>query len=304
MSEGIKSALLIDIDSTIPNLALMHISSWKKQEGYRVGWNISEPDEIYASVIFDWNRHKTDGLKWLHPNAIINIGGSGYSLSSSLPDYVNRLMPDYSIYPNCDYDLGFTTRGCIRKCPFCIVPKKEGLFHKFQHPRDFHLNGHKKSVLLDNNILADKDWFIEVCDYYISQKIAVDFTQGLDIRLVDKEIAEKLTEVKTFKPFKFAFDSCNYESEFKRGVEILQNAGLNLRSNANIYVYLNDDTEIDSAIHRCNVIRDLQAGTPFIMVNKHAKRTQNIINLCRWARPWIFWSTPYDEYRKSFKGHA
>ena len=61
MSE-VKSALLIDIDSTIPNLALMHISSWKKQEGYRVGWDISEPDEIYASVIFDWNKHLTDGL--------------------------------------------------------------------------------------------------------------------------------------------------------------------------------------------------------------------------------------------------
>lgn len=74
MTDGV---LLVDVDSTIPNLALMHISTWKKEGGQRVGFNISDPAEIYASCVFDWNRHKTDGLRFLYPEAKIDIGGGG-----------------------------------------------------------------------------------------------------------------------------------------------------------------------------------------------------------------------------------
>ncbi len=76
--------LLVDVDSTIPNLALMHISTWKKAEGNEVGFSVTDPDEIYASCVFDWNRHKTDGLRFMYPDARIDIGGSGVSLSLPL----------------------------------------------------------------------------------------------------------------------------------------------------------------------------------------------------------------------------
>lgn len=71
-----KKCLLIDVDSTIPNLALMHISTWKKSQGYEVGFNISDPDEIYASTVFTSNKHKTDGLEFMYPNATVNRGGA------------------------------------------------------------------------------------------------------------------------------------------------------------------------------------------------------------------------------------
>ena len=70
-------ALLVDIDSTIPNLALMHISTWRKSEGIRTGFNISDPSEVWASVIFHKNKHLVDGLKWMYPQAKIDIGGGG-----------------------------------------------------------------------------------------------------------------------------------------------------------------------------------------------------------------------------------
>ena len=76
--------LLIDVDSTIPNLALMHVSTWKKTQGIPCGFRIKDPDEIYASVVFDWNKHKVDGLRFIYPDAKINTGGSGISLSLSL----------------------------------------------------------------------------------------------------------------------------------------------------------------------------------------------------------------------------
>lgn len=69
--------LLVDIDSTIPNLALMHISTWKKSQGYEVGFNVTDPTEVYASIVFDKNKHKADGLRVFYPNAKIDIGGGG-----------------------------------------------------------------------------------------------------------------------------------------------------------------------------------------------------------------------------------
>lgn len=68
-------ALLIDVDSSIPNLALMHISTWRKSLGIETGFRISDPDEVWASVIFSWNRHKVDGLSFFYPGAKIDLGG-------------------------------------------------------------------------------------------------------------------------------------------------------------------------------------------------------------------------------------
>lgn len=251
------SALLVDIDSTIPNLALMHISTWKKAQGYEVGWNIAEPTEVWASVVFDWNKHKVDGLRWMHPGADIHIGGSGYDLNAKLPDEVDKLMPDYSLYPDCDYSLGFTTRGCIRKCPFCVVPIKEGRFRVHQHPREFYNPDFKKITFLDNNILADPDWFQEVADWCISKHLRVDFNQGLDLRLVTPEIAETLANLPTHKHPRFAFDNIAYEAGVVRGLGYLDKAGFKARDKAEIYVYCDGDDDFDSALYRAKRIREL-----------------------------------------------
>lgn len=68
-------ALLIDVDSTIPNLALMHISTWRKSLGIPTGWSIQDPSEVWASCIFHKNAHKLDGLGFWYPNAVIDRGG-------------------------------------------------------------------------------------------------------------------------------------------------------------------------------------------------------------------------------------
>lgn len=298
------SALLVDIDSTIPNLALMHISTWKKAQGYEVGWNIAEPTEVWASVVFDWNRHKVDGLRWMHPGADIHIGGSGYDLNAKLPDEVDRMMPDYSLYPECDYSLGFTTRGCIRRCPFCVVPIKEGRFRVHQHPREFYNPAFKKMVLLDNNILADRSWFLDVVDWVNAHNLKLDVNQGMDLRLVDDELAEAIASYRTFRPYRFAFDNIAYEEGVVRGLHLLDRAGVNHRNNTEIYVYCDGDHDFDSALYRAKRIRELGGGLPFIMVNRHAKRTKRITDLCRWCRPWIFWSCTWEEYLAGQGGHG
>ena len=76
MTDG---ALLVDVDSTIPNLALMHISTWRRSLGIKTGFHIPDPAEVWASVIFHKNKHKVDGLRWLYPDARIDVGGGGWT---------------------------------------------------------------------------------------------------------------------------------------------------------------------------------------------------------------------------------
>lgn len=290
--------LLIDLDSTIPNLALMHISTWKKNDGIKTGFNIKDPSEIYASIIFEKNKHLADGLKFIYPNAKIDIGGSGYDINKKLPDFVNLLMPDYELY-NMDYDLGFTTRGCNRKCYFCIVHKKEGSFKINQHPSEFHNPKHKKIVLMDNNILFNKDWFFEVTDWIIEQGLKVDFNQGLDIRLMDNDIANRLMELKPINTWRFAYDSIDYSDSVIRGLDCLKNAGMDIKHKSLWYVYLHSDNDFDNALDRCRVLRNYNA-LPYIMLNQNMKRTQRITDLKRWTRPWIFFKNDFSDYIRGY----
>lgn len=291
--------LLIDIDSTIPNLALMHISTWKKAQGNEVGFGIIDPDEVYASIVFKKNKHTADGLRFLYPDAKIDVGGCGYDLHKNLPSEVDLMMPDYSLYPKWQSDLGFTTRGCGRNCYFCIVPKKEGKFHINQHPREFHDPSHKSIVLMDNNVLWDKEWFFEITDWMLKNNLAVDFNQGLDLRLMDGDIAKRIAELKPLHYWHFAFDNINYKDDVIKGIGLLKDAGVGIRNKCNVYVYLHDDSQMEDALERCQILKEL--GTlPYIMVNREAKRTQRMTDLKRWTRPQIFFSTDFENYRRGY----
>lgn len=295
-----KTSLLIDVDSTIPNLALMHISAWRKSLGYTAGFNIDDPEEVWASVVFSKNRHKADGLKFIYPDAKIDVGGSGVSLSKRLPGEVDRLMPDYSLYPGMDYDLGFTTRGCGRSCYFCVVPRKEGKFRVHQHPAEFHDPAHRSAVYMDNNILWDKQHFFEVTDWLLANRMTVDFNQGLDLRLMDRDVAKRIAELTPRKYWHFAFDSLDYREEVENGIRMLKDAGVNVRHKVNVYVYLHDSDQVPDALERCRILKGL--GTlPYIMVNRETERTQDMTDLKRWTRPQIFFTTDFSDYRKSVR---
>lgn len=296
-----KRCQLIDVDSTIPNLALMKISTWKKSLGYEVGFNVENPDEIYASIVFDKNCHKTDGIELLYPNAIVERGGGGYDLHKALPEEVDKLMPDYSLYPECDYDLGFTTRGCVRNCYFCVVPKKEGRFRIVQHPREFHNPDHKKVMLLDNNVLADKQWFMEITDWFIENNLKVSFNQGLDVRLMDKEITDRLHNLKMFEPWRIAFDTIGVKDAVVRGINLMKESGINVRSNLMCYVYVHDDTQFDNALERCKILRE-NGVLAYIQLNRDHQFGGLVKTLRRWTQPALFFKVEWEDYLKSRQG--
>jgi radical SAM superfamily enzyme YgiQ (UPF0313 family) len=115
-----------------------------------------KPDKVYISVIFKKNKPAVDEFISKYPEVDIDIGGSGYDLHKTLPDYIENMKPDYSLYPTNDASIGFSSRGCIRKCHFCIMNEKEGVFRRTQHPQQWYNPTYRKITFLDNNILADK----------------------------------------------------------------------------------------------------------------------------------------------------
>ena len=109
-------------NKSFPNYALMKISAYYKSKGHQVEWWIPDKkyDMIYSSKVFDF----TPENEHLPKNTI--KGGTGYGIYEELSQEIDCCYPDYSLYPQCDYAIGFLTRGCINHCSFCVVPKKEG----------------------------------------------------------------------------------------------------------------------------------------------------------------------------------
>jgi len=293
--------LLVDVDGKMPNLALMKLSAYHKQRGDEVGFDIQEPDIVYASVILRKNRWKAEALRFLYPYAKIRIGGPGYNLTTKLPPQIEFLKPDYDLYDECDFSLGFTTRGCNRNCYFCIVPKKEGRFKRWQHPSEFYDERFDKIVFLDNNILLDKEWFFVVMRFCEEHSLKYWFTQGLDIRLVDEKVAATLREVKHFKMLEFAWDFIELEDIIREKINLLKDAGFDLRREIQFYVYVHSDADFDSALYRCKVLKELGTNA-FVMFNIDERITQRIKDLRRWSyKKRIFWSCDFVDYNSSVR---
>lgn len=249
--------LLMDLDvikqrRPFPNLALMKLSAYHKARGNEVYLNfpLQQPDISYASCVFTWHAKRRASV----PDAA-TLGGSGIDLKAELPPRVEHTMPDYSLYPNIDFSMGFTSRGCLRRCPWCIVPEKEGALKPWASIYEFWDRRHKKIVLLDNNLLAAPNWQTTFAEL-ITARVEVDFNQGLDIRLVNEEMVSYLKRVKT-RQLRFAFDDIAYESAVRKGIELLVASGINSRK-LSFYVlvgFSNDDTAVERMriLHSYNV---------------------------------------------------
>jgi hypothetical protein len=196
-----KPVLLIDVDGRLPNLALMKISRHYKEKGkevilHRKQFYLKNADKVYASSIFNSNasRSHIQALKKYYGDAI-EIGGSGVNLSLRLPEKIEKMPADYTLYPELkDRAIGFITRGCPHKCSFCVVPEKEGRPRKVSSIRSLLEKNRKKLILLDDNILAHP----AACNFLeemASRNLQVNFTQTLDMRHITKEKSKLLREI-------------------------------------------------------------------------------------------------------------
>ena len=290
--------LLVDVDSKIPNLALMKISAWHKSAGDDVGFNIENPEKVYISCIFKKNAGQAKGIARYYPDAEIDIGGSGVDLKKELPVDVEMMKPDYDLYPST-FSQGYTTRGCVNKCGFCIVPEKEGKIRVNQHPREFADPRFDTMMIMDNNLFAaPEDWQKDVFDWFENTSTKMISPQGWDARLLTKERWARLQSIKHVKAIHFAWDNIKEEKHIERAIEIIKQSGItprDLRVKISFYVLAGFESTFEDALYRCTKLKEW--GTSSFVMPYH-KKDKRINALARWAnRPWLYWSIPFERYK-------
>ena len=216
---------LLPVDSSYPNLALMKISAWHKQQGDCVEWYnpFNRYDKLYMAKVFSFTE---DYLQYITNADIIEKGGTGYDIKKMLPSGIDRMQPDYSIYPSIDTKTayGFLTRGCPNKCKWCCVPAKEGNIAPYMDIEEIAIDGRKNIILMDNNVLAS-DHGLEQIEKIIRLGLRVDFNQGLDARLVTDDIAKMLSKVKWIKRIRFGCDTPKQIEECDRATSLIDRYG-------------------------------------------------------------------------------
>lgn len=266
---------LIDVDGgkSFPNIALMKISAWHKNNGDQVEWYDhlwgGYYDKVYLSKVFSF----TPDYEYPINAGEIEKGGTGYCIelvngrevfhkerNKQLPYEIEHTFPDYSIYPSLTKDtaFGFLSRGCPRGCDFCIVKDKEGrCATKVANLNEFW-NGQKNIVLCDPNILACKDWR-ELLQQCIDSKATIDFNQGLDIRMMTEEKIAMLKQIK-IKELHFAWDRYEDKEKILPKLSIFSQkyyGGRRADHRTIVYTIVNFTTTIDQDLERVYTLREM-----------------------------------------------
>lgn len=284
---------LIDVDGhNFPNLALMRISAYHKARGDEVEWWWSDfvhYDIVYMSKIFS-DAYSKDIPEPLNADRVIK-GGTGYAIHlvdgkevfdrdahKDLPDEIEKCFPDYSIYPQFDFAVSMTSRGCPRGCSFCHVASKEGRCSvKVADVSDFW-NGQKEIMILDPNITACRDKRDLMRQYRETGSI-LDFTQGLDIRLLNGDDIEDINHMR-LRTLHFAWDNPKDDlegkfREFAKGFRRKSNIGM-------VYCLTNFNSTMEENLYRIYTLRDL-GYDPYVMIYDKPHAPKEIRRLQRWC---------------------
>lgn len=249
---------------TFPNYALMKISAYHKSIGDTVEWwnPLEKYDRVYSSKIFDF----TPENPYLPPNTI--KGGTGYDIHSVLPDEIENCFPDYSIYPECDYAIGYITRGCPNKCRWCIVPQKEGNIKPYRTWQEIVRPDSNKLVLMDNNVLAC-EYGIQQLESLIDSGYQIDLNQGMDARLVNDRIAAVLSKIKWIKYIRFSCDTTAQIKAIENAAELLLNHGIKPYK---LFIYLLVTADVENADYRVERLKKLKGITIYAQAERNERK--------------------------------
>lgn len=283
---------LLDIDGhNFPNLALMKISAFHKQKGDTVEWAtpLERYDMIYKSKVFTFT---PDDTRIYRAGKIIK-GGTGYDIKSKLPEEIESIRaPDYTLYPKYKFSLQFYSRGCIRKCPFCLVSEKEGYIYPVE-PMKLNNIGHIE--VLDNNFFANPEWKNAIADL-LKQKREVKF-HGVDIRIMNEEQAYWLNKIHLKNGIHIAWDmpQMDLTDKLKEIVKYIKPYKITC------YVLIGFNSTPEQDLYRLRTLKRFGI-LPFVQAyrdfNNERKLTQYEKDLQRWAnRAWLFKKMDFTQYK-------
>ena len=300
---------LIDVDGhNFPNLALMRISAYHKAQGDIVEWWWSDfihYDIVYMSKIFS-DAYTKDVPEPLNADKVIK-GGTGYCISlvdgvevfdksknEELPPEIEKMFPDYSLYPQFDFAVSMTSRGCPRGCSFCHVAAKEGRCSvKVADVFDFWC-GQKKIEVLDPNITACRDKR-DLFRQYRETNAQIVFNQGLDIRLLNDDDIADINGMR-IKDLHFAWDNPKDDLEgkfrnFANGFRRKSNIGM-------VYCLTNFNSTMEENLYRIYTLRDM-GYDPYVMVYDKPHAPKEIKMLQRWCNNKIIFKSckRFEDYK-------
>ena len=285
---------LIDVDGhNFPNLALMRISAYHKSLGDIVEWwqtDFIYYDKVYMSKIFS-DAYSPYVQVPLNCGEVIR-GGTGYAIKlgtdgkemfdksayKNLPEEIEKMFPDYSIYPQFDFAISMTSRGCPRGCSFCHVAAKEGRCSvKVADVSDFW-NGQKEIRILDPNITACREKR-DLMKQYADTGAILDFTQGLDIRLINDEDIADINKMR-LRTLHFAWDNPDDDlkpkfENFAKGFRRKSNIGM-------VYCLVGFNSTMEQNLYRIYTLRDL-GYDPYVMVYNKPYADKELKRLQRWC---------------------
>ena len=281
----VKNIGLIQIDGDLPNLALMKLSAWHKKMGDKVTImkdkticsRLTPFDKVYISCIFEENKKVAEEISEQFNN--VEIGGVGVN-NNKLPYEIDHIMPDYEGF-NWNYSLGFTTRGCIRKCNFCKVHNHEGYIKENCDIYEFWNPKHKEIIIQDNNILALPEHFKKIAKQIKENNLIVDFNQGLDHRLLTPELCEILLSLRHKQEIRFAFDNVAYKKSVLKAIKMLRKAGLK-DWRTRWYVYIGEKDNFESVYERMKLLRDNKQAV-YVMRDKKVAKNPLFVAMASWG---------------------
>ncbi len=308
---------LIDVDGhNFPNLALMKISAWHKAQGDAVSLGIgvqrklksgklifdglrgdyipaAQYDVVYVSKVFD--RTYSADLSFTPRADRVEYQGTGYTLKGTLPAEIEHACPDYSLYGEKSA-YGFLTRGCPRGCKFCIVAEKEGRKSVQVAEVSEWWNGQKEIKLLDPNTLACRD-HMKLLKQLSHTGAWVDFTQGVDARMLTDENILALNAVKT-KMIHFAWDLMPQSEAVLKGLSIYKPHRKLDERLTRVYVLVNFDTTMEENLYRIYHLREL-GFDPYVMIYDKPHAKKEIKDLQRWVNNKRIWRSceRFEDYR-------
>ena len=290
---------LIDVDGrTFPNLALMKISTFHKRQGHDVSWldYFYSYDKVYKSKIFTFSHEDTTHISC----DTVERGGTGFDVKKRLPEEVEKIVdPDYSLYPDYKFSIQFFSRGCIRKCSFCLVREKEGFIHPVE-PMNLNPNG-KHIEVLDNNFFANKH-YRDAIEWLVKAGQPVNL-HGVDVRIMNEEQAFHLNRLKLHKQVHVAWDDIrdDIEPKLKNMVKYVK------PSKICCYVLVGNGTTIEEDMHRIMKIKELGID-PFVMPFRDYEDKRIVPQYEKDLASWVnkkqrFKSFDFKDYRprKNFK---
>jgi len=260
-----------------PPLGSLKLASYHRQRGdlvrlvNGVSGNGFRPDIIYITSLFTYAWEPVhEVIRYYsaeYKNARVIVGGIYASLCTEhlrkafgsrveivkgLVPEIENLLPDYSLVPEWDASILFSSRGCIRKCKFCSVPQLEPKFEAKNSIKHLIYPGHRRVILWDNNILASPYWQ-NIFGELEQSGLEVDFNQGLDARLFTEETAIRIKRMKV-PIVRLAYDSKGIKVPLKRAIGLLQDVGVTGRRIIVYCLYGFLDTPLDFLERVTNLI--------------------------------------------------